>query len=197
MWIENGGPVDMWPGGIEREWVRGFWGSGVLARIGILVSGFWILNSGLSFADWHGVYDDAPISVHIKPSKRLYHVGDTFRLSITATNTSDRDLLIKRDWNEQLVFYHIHPGTGEQIEWPGQLLLATWVDSSDVVRLAPNESYTIKRDIRVWTTDDVATFPFRLKLGGIKDYGHKFAMWRGIAWSNAITLTVRPNPQRR
>ena len=61
-----------------------------------------------------------------------------------------------------------------------------------MVRLEPNESYTVKRDVRVWTTDDVATFPFRLKLGGIKDYGHKFDMWQGIAWSDAITLTVRP-----
>ena len=72
------------------------------------------------------------------------------------------------------------------------MLIATWMDSSDAVRFAPNESYRVKRDVRVWTADDAATFPFRLKLGGIKDLGHKFAMWQGIAWSNAIALTVRP-----
>jgi hypothetical protein len=176
-------------------------------RAAILVSGLCILNSGFSGWIWHGIYSDAPLAVHITPNKKLYRVGDTFRLSITATNTSDRELLIKRDWKEQLVFYHLRPrdmtelsdnsdrvpkAEGEQIEWPGQLLLATWMDSSDVVRLKPSESYTVKRDVRVWTTDDVATFPFRLKLGGIKDYGHRFAMWQGIAWSNAITLIVRP-----
>jgi hypothetical protein len=165
-------------------------------------------------AGWRGVYHDGPVSVHIVPNKKFYHVGDTFRLSITATNTSDRALLIKKDWKEQLVFYHLmaqasDSGSGgdsgirtpvpspqpptpfRQVEWPGQLLIATWMDSSDVVRLEPNESYTVKRDVRVWTTDDVATFPFRLKLGGIKDYGYKFDMWQGIAWSNAIALTVR------
>jgi hypothetical protein len=161
-------------------------------RSAVLTSAFFLLTSSFAAAaQWHGVYDDAPISVHITPSKKLYHVGDTFRLSIKATNTSDRALLIKRDWNEQLVFYHIHPTTGEQIEWPGQLLIATWMDSSDVVRPESNESYTVKRDVRVWTDDDAATFPFRIKLGGIKDYGHKFATWRGIAWSNAIALSVR------
>jgi hypothetical protein len=184
----------------------------------LLVSSFVILTSSFATAgQWHGIYDDAPIAVHITPNGRLYHVGDTFRLSITATNTSDRALLIKRDWKEQLVFYHLMPqvrdsGSGadsgirtpvpspqpptpfRQIEWPGQLLIATWTDSSDVVRLEPNESYTVNRDVRVWTTDDVATFPFRLKLGGIKDFGHKFAMWQGVAWSNPIALTVKPKP---
>lgn len=143
---------------------------------------------------WHGVYDDAPISVSITPNKEIYQVGDSFRLSITATNTSDRDLLIKRDWKEQLVFYHIHPTTGEQVEWPGQLLIATWMDSSDVVRLEPNESYAVDRYLRTWIPEDVSTFQFRLKLGGIKDYAYKFDMWQGIAWSNPITLTVRPKP---
>ena len=156
-----------------------------------LTLGFCLLAFDSAFAGWRGIYSDAPISAHITPNKKHYHVGDTFRLSIKATNTSDRDLLIKKDWREQVVFYHIHPTTGEQIEWPGQLLIATWVDSSDVVRLKSNEGYTVKRDVRVWTTDDVATFPFRLKLGGVKDYGHKFAVWRGIAWSNAIALSVR------
>ena len=186
-----------------------------LARAAILTSAFCLLTSAFGRGTWHGIYSDAPIAVHVTPSKNVYHVGDTFRLSITATNTSDRDLLIKRDWKEQLVFYHLMPqvrdsGSGadsgirtpvpspqpptpfRQIEWPGQLLIATWMDSSDVVRLEPNESYTVKRDVRVWTADDVATFPLRLKLGGVKDFGHKFDMWQGIAWSNAITLTVRP-----
>jgi len=154
---------------------------------------FFIL--ALSFAtagQWHGIYHDGPVAVHITPSRKVYEVGDTFRLSIAATNTSDHDLLIKRDWKEQLVFYHLHPTTGEQIEWPGQMLVATWVDSSDVVRLKPDQSYTVNRYVRVWIPEDVSTFQFRLKLGGIKDYGRKFDMWQGIAWSNAITLTVGP-----
>ena len=156
---------------------------------------FFILT--LSFAtagQWRDVYHDGPISVHIKPNKKVYVVGDTFRLSIAATNTSDRDVLIKRDWKEQLVLYHLHPSTGEQIEWPGQLLIATWMDSSDVVRLEPNQSYTVNRYVRTWIPEDVSTFQFRLKLGGIKDYGRKFDMWQGIAWSNAVTLTVKPKP---
>jgi hypothetical protein len=155
---------------------------------------------------WHGVYQDGPIAVHITPSRRVYQVGDSFRLQITATNTSDRDVLIKRDWAEQLAFYHLRPrdmtelsdksdrvpkAEDEQVEWPGNVLIATWMDSSDVVRLRPNESYVVNREIRVWTPDDVATFPFRLKLVGIKDYGRKFDMWQGVAWSNPVTLTVK------
>jgi hypothetical protein len=50
------------------------------------------------------------------------------------------------------------------------------------------------RAIRVWVPEDVSTFQFRLKLGGVKDYGRKFDMWQGIAWSNAIALTVKPRP---
>ncbi len=181
MWIEESGPVVKWSSGR------------VLAAVPTLA--FLLLT--LSFAtaaQWHGVYDDAPISVHIAPNKEVYQVGDSFRLSITATNTSDRDLLIKRDWKEQLVFYHIHPTTGEQIEWPGQLLIATWIDSSDVVRLEPNQSHTVDRYVRTWIPEDASTFQFRLKLGGIKDYAYKFDMWQGIAWSNPIALTVKPKP---
>jgi len=157
-----------------------------------LFSFFTLYSSLFALAGWRGIYDDAPIAVRIAPDKKVYHVGDTLGLAITATNTSDRDLLIKRDWKEQLVFYHLHPKTGEQIEWPGQVLVATWIDSSDVVLLKPNESYTVRWDVRVWTPDDVATFPFRVKLVGIKDYGREFDTWQGIAWSNAINLTVRP-----
>jgi len=160
----------------------------------ILTSVFCILTSASASGVWHGVYHDGPISVHITPNQKSFGVGDTFRLAITATNTSDRDLLMKRDWKEQLVLYHIHPTTGEQIEWPGQLLTATWMDSSDVVRLKSNQSYTVNRYIRVWIPEDVSTFQFRLKLGGIKDYGRKFDMWQGIAWSGPITLTIRPKP---
>jgi hypothetical protein len=143
------------------------------------------------------VYDDAPIAVHITPNRNIFRVGDTFRLAVTATNTSDRELLIKRDWSEQLVFYHL-PGPSplvpnpSPIEWPGKALVATWVDSSDVVLLRPNESYSVRRDVRVWTRDDVATFPFRLKLVGVKDFGRRVDTWQGIAWSNAIGLTVKP-----
>lgn len=196
-----------------RGGVLGFWGSGVRAGCAILFSPFTIHNSqfpqkaraasavltfafclltfDLALAGWHGVYSDAPIAVHITPNHKTFSVGDTFRLTITATNTSDRDLLMKRDWKEQLVLYHIHPTTGEQIEWPGRLLTATWMDSSDVVRLKPSQNYSVDRYIRVWIPEDVSTFQFRLKLGGVKDYGRKFDMWQGIAWSNAIALTVR------
>ena len=41
-----------------------------------------------------------------------------------------------------------------------------------------------------WT--DIATFQFRLKLGGVKDYGRKFDTWQGVAWSNPIKVTVQP-----
>ena len=214
-----------WSSGRVNARVQGFWGwpqrplsdsAGVRVGPAVLAFGFCLLAFDLALAGWHGVYDDAPISLHITPSKKVYQVGDTFRLSITATNTSDRALLIKKDWKEQLVFYHLRtqdmPGKPglyrasersgglsrfsrvqtEQIEWPGQVLVATWLDSSDVVRLKPGESYTVKRDVRVWTSDDVARFPFRLKLVGIKDYGRKFDTWQGIAWSNPITLTVKP-----
>jgi hypothetical protein len=160
-----------------------------------VVSSFVILTSSFTTAaQWRGVYHDGPIAVRITPNKKDFHVGDTFRLTITATNTSDRDLLIKKDWKEQLVFYHIHPTTGEQIEWPGRALIATWLDSTDVVRLKPDESYTVNRNVRIWIPDDVARFQFRLKLVGVKDYGRKFDTWQGIAWSNAITLTVKPQP---
>ena len=151
----------------------------------------------LSFAtagQWRGIYDDAPLAVHISSTRKVYQVGDSSRLSITATNTSDRALLIKKDWKEQLVFYHLHPTTGEQVEWPGNVLIATWMDSTDVVRLEPNQNYTVSRYVRTWIPEDVSTFQFRLKLVGIKDYGRKFDMWQGIAWSNPITLTVKPRP---
>jgi len=192
MWTEKSAQVLQCTSGRVKERVRGFTGSRV--RVGILVSGLCILNSGFSEGLWRGVYDDAPIAVHITPNKKVFHVGDTLRLNITATNTSDRAVLLKRDWKEQLVFYHIHPTTGEQVEWPGRVLIATWLDSTDVVRLEPGESYTVKRDIRVWIPEDASTFQFRLKLVGVKDYGRRFDTWQGIAWSNAITLTVKPRP---
>jgi len=153
-------------------------------------------SSLLAVGVWRGVYHDGPVALSIKPNQRAYTVGDNFRLSLTAINTSDRVVLIKRDWGEQLVFYHLHPTTGEQVEWPGRLLIATWLDSSDVVRLRPGESYKVERRVRVWTADDVATFQFRAKLGGVKDYGRRFDTWQGVAWSNPITLTVRPRQRR-
>ena len=182
-------------GGISQPPERPFDSPSSLSVTAAFLFSLFTLHSSL-FAQgvWHGVYSDGPVSIHITPNHKTFSVGDTFRLTITATNTSDRDLLIKRDWKEQLVLYHIHPTTGEQIEWPGRLLMATWMDSSDVVRLKPNQSYTVNRYIRVWIPEDVSTFQFRLKLGGIKDYGRKFDMWQGIAWSNAITLTVKPKP---
>jgi len=186
--------VVKWSSGRVSERVRGSRGSRVLVGPAVLAFGFCLLAFDFSLASWHGIYDDAPIAVHITPSKTVYQVGDSFRLSITATNTSDRALLIKKDWKEQLVFYHLHPATGEQIEWPGKMLIATWMDSTDVVRLEPNQSYTVNREVRTWIPEDVSRFQFRLKLVGIKDYGCKFDMWQGIAWSNPITLTVKPKP---
>ena len=175
----------------------------------ILTSAFCLLTSAFGLGLWHGVYDDSPIAVHITSNRKVFHVGDTFRLIVTATNTSDRDVLLKRDWKEQLVCYDIaaHDIAGgdvtqsssigivsqaEQVEWPGRVLTATRMDSADVVRLRPNESHTVNREVRAWTADDVATFSFRLKLVGAKDLSHNFDMWHGVAWSNAVTLTVRP-----
>jgi hypothetical protein len=182
--------------------VRGFGGPRVLVAAGILTSAFCLLTSAFGRGTWHGIYSDAPIAVHITPSKKVFQVGDSFRLSITATNTSDRELLIKKDWTEQLVFYHLLPSSlaprpsppvpSSQVEWPGKVLIATWMDSIDVVRLEPNQSYTVNRYVRTWIPEDVATFQFRIKLGGVNDYGRKFDMWQGIAWSNPTTLTVKP-----
>ncbi len=87
---------------------------------------------------WHGICHDGPVTVHISPNRKTFSVGDTFRLDITVANTSDRDLLIRWNWNEQIMLYHIHSTTDEQIEWSGQLCIATWMDSSDVVKLSPN-----------------------------------------------------------
>ncbi len=197
MWTEESGPVVKWSSGRV---------SGV-----ILTFAFCILQFAMA-AQWRGVYHDGPIAVRITSNKKVFHAGDTFRLAITATNTSDRDLLIKRDWKEQLVFYHLlrpsllvrspqSPVPSPQslvpplqVEWPGRALIAAWLDSTDVVLLKPDERYTVSRDVRVWIPDDVASFQFRLKLVGVKDYGRRFDTWQGIAWSNAITLTVKPQP---
>jgi hypothetical protein len=61
-----------------------------------------------------------------------------------------------------------------------------------VVRLKPGGKYSGTRFIRILTPDDVATFDFRVKLGGVKDYGRRFATWQGVAWSNPIKITVKP-----
>jgi len=148
------------------------------------------LQSALAAGPWHGVYDDAPLAVKIRADRASYHIGDTFRIWVTATSTSDRPVLLRRNWKEQLVFYHIHPTTGEQIEWPGRINNATWLDSTDVVRLKPGASYSVLRLVRVFIEDDVSTFEFRVKLCGVKDYGRKFDTWQGEAWSNAIKVTV-------
>jgi len=157
----------------------------------ILLSALCLLTSALAVAgQWHGVYDDAPIAVRLEAGKSGYRVGDTFRIEVTATNTSDRGVLVRRDWKEQLVFYHIHPTTGEQVEWPGRVNNATWLDSGDVVRLKPGASYSVRRAVRVFIPDDVSTFEFRVKLVGVKDYGMRFDTWQGEAWSNAVRIAV-------
>jgi hypothetical protein len=144
-----------------------------------------------SLAGWHGIYDDAPVRVRVAASRRVFHVGDTFELQVTALNTSDRTLLLRRDWREQLSFYHLHPQTGEQVEWPGRVCNAAVIDSNDVVRLDPGERYSVKRRLKVLTGDDVAEFDFRVRLWGVKDYGERFRMWAGSAWSGPIRVRVR------
>jgi hypothetical protein len=139
---------------------------------------------------WHDVYDDAPLQLRLRPSKVTYAVGDTFRISLEAVNTSDHAVLLRRDWREQLVYYHIHPNTGEQVEWPGRVRIATVVDSNDVVTLRPGGSYGVSRPIKVLIGEDVATFDFRVKMVGPKDLNARYAMWQGQVWSNPIRVTV-------
>jgi len=91
----------------------------------------------------------------------------------------------------KLSYYHLQPQTGEQIEWPGRVCNAAWVDSADVVQLAPGRNYVETRGIRMFTADDVCEFDFRLKLWGIKDFARRFDTWQGIAWSNLLRVTVR------
>lgn len=143
-----------------------------------------------SAAEWHGVFHDAPLAVALKAEQPSYRVGDTFRIRVTATNSSDRPVLVRRDWREQVVCYHINPTTGEQIEWPGRINTATWLDSSDVVRLKPGASYSVLTPKHIFGEDDVATFEFRVKLCGVKDFARKYDTWQGQAWSNAIKVTV-------
>lgn len=130
----------------------------------------------------------------IAADRRTYRVGDTFRLRISAINTSDRQVLLKVGWREQLAFYHLHPQTREQVEWPGRVCNAAWLDSAEVVQLGPGQSHVETRGIRVFTPDDVCTFDFRLKLGGIKDFARRFDTWQGFAWSNPLRVTVVDRP---
>lgn len=144
---------------------------------------------------WRRVYDDAPIRVHLRPAKSRFSVGETLRVSIYAVNTSDRVVLIRRNWREQIVCYHLHPRTGEQIEWPTYINTATWLDSNDVVRLQPGDSFGMVRNIKKLIPEDAATFHFRVKLVGVKDYGHRFDTWEGEAWSNPVRITVTGRPE--
>lgn len=146
-------------------------------------------------ARWRRVYDDAPIRVRLRPVKPRFFVGETLRVSIYAVNTSDREVLLRRNWREQIVCYHIHPYTGEQIEWPAYINTATWLDSSDIVRLLPGDSFGMVRNIKELIPEDVATFDFRVKLVGVKDYGRRFDTWEGEAWSNPIRITVARRPE--
>ncbi|MEO0073678.1 MAG: hypothetical protein ABIK43_03315 [candidate division WOR-3 bacterium] len=146
-------------------------------------------------ARWRRVYDDAPIRLRLRPVRSRYFVGETLRVSIYAVNTSDREVLIRRNWREQIVCYHIHPYTGEQIEWPAYINTATWLDSSDVVRLQPGDSFGMVRNIKELIPEDAATFDFRVKLVGVKDYGRRFNTWEGEVWSNPIRLTVTRRPR--
>jgi hypothetical protein len=100
-------------------------------------------------------------------------------------------VLLRKNWREQVVFYHLQPRTGEQVEWPGRVNTATWLDSSDVVRLGPESSYSVGPRVRVFGPDDAAAFDFRVKLCGVKDYGRRYTTWQGVAWSNSIRVTVK------
>jgi len=144
--------------------------------------------------EWQGVYHDAPLNLRLSSDKPRYAVGDTFRIQLAVTNSSDRPVLLRRDWREQLVLYHIHPTTGEQVEWPGRVRIATQVDSADVVSLRPGASYESGRPVRVFIEEDVAEFDFRVKLVGPKDLYGRYAMWQGHVWSNPIRVVVTGRP---
>lgn len=140
---------------------------------------------------WHGVYHDGPIAVTIVANRPSYRAGDTFRLRVRATNQSDRSVLLKTGWREQLSCYHLHPLTGEQIEWPGRVLRAAPLESTEVVRLAPGRSHEESRDVRVFVPADASTFQFRLTLRGVRDLTGRVDAWQGVVWSNPISVTVR------
>lgn len=139
---------------------------------------------------WRDVYDDAPLRLRLSAERRRYTVGDTFRVVLEAKNTSDRPLMIRRNWHEQVVYYHIHPLTGEQIEWPGRVRIATMLDSTDVVTLPPGARYRVVRPVKILIDEDVATFAFRVKFVSPKDLSGRYRMWEGHVWSNPITVTV-------
>jgi hypothetical protein len=150
-----------------------------------------VLCSVAAAADgWHDIYHDAPLDLRLNSDRQRYAVGDTFRIQLAATNSSDRTVLLRRDWREQLVLYHIHPTTGEQVEWPGRVRIATQVDSTDVVSLKPGESFEFERPVRIFIDEDVAQFDFRVKLVGPKDLHGRHAMWQGHVWSNPIKVVV-------
>lgn len=153
-----------------------------------------ICSPATSTGKWLGVYHDAPLVLHLESDRPRYAVGDTFRIRLTATNSSDRTVVLRRDWREQLVLYHIHPTTGEQVEWPGRVRIATQVESTDVVSLKPGASHEFERPIRVFIDEDVSEFDFRVKLVGPKDLYGRYAMWQGHVWSNPIRVTVRNRP---
>lgn len=140
---------------------------------------------------WRGVYHDGPIAVTIAADRQSYRAGDTFRLRVRATNRSDRSVLVKTGWREQLSCYHLHPLTGEQVEWPGRVLRAAPLESTDVVRLVPGQSHEECRSVRVFVPADVSQFQFRLTLCGVRDLTGSVDAWQGIAWSNPIAVTVR------
>lgn len=142
-------------------------------------------------AGWRGIYDDAPIALRIHPDRARYRVGDTFRIVLTAWNTSDRPVEMRRDWREQVSYYHLHPATGQQIEWPGRVCNAARVEAADVLRLRPGERYSVTRAIRLFSADDVAEFQFRVKLWGVRDLNCRFSLWEGQVWSNSVRVTVR------
>ncbi|MBM3322160.1 hypothetical protein FJY69_01570 [candidate division WOR-3 bacterium] len=143
-------------------------------------------------AQWHGVYHDSPLALEVRPDRASYHPGDTFRVTVSATNTGDRLLLLRRDWREQLVFYHLNPLDSFMVEWPGRVNTATWLKPDDTVLLRPGQRYSFTRLVYVFIPEDTLPFPFRVKLVGVKDYGRVFATWQGETWSPAIVVNLSP-----
>ncbi len=144
----------------------------------------------VAVAQWHGVYHDSPLALKVRPDRARYHPADTFRITVTATNTSDRPVLLRRNWREQLVFYHLNPLDSFMVEWPGRVNTATWLKPDDTVLVRPGQSYSFSRLVYVFIPEDTLPFQFRVKLVGVKDYGRVFATWQGEVWSPAVRINL-------
>jgi|WetSurMetagenome_2_1015567.scaffolds.fasta_scaffold88254_2 hypothetical protein len=95
-----------------------------------LASAFCLLAFDLASAGWHGVNGDGPIAAHTVSDKRVCQVGDSFRPSMTATNTSDRALLF--------------PSANRQVRTANRQSLDLKTGANDVPALAP-EVYFVRQ----------------------------------------------------